>query len=171
MRTSPIGRPSKLTPEVQETICKYLRAGNTFRTACELAGIAYATGIEWRARGEDRDPERPGDESFAAFAVATRRAEEEAIARCAAVVQKAAIDGNLQAATWFLERRRPDEWGRVDRRTISLETNEPQAVSGLSADQIKARILELAAELGYAPPPGIGPGEVIDVEAQDVELG
>ncbi len=166
---SPQGRPSKLTPEVQDTICKYLRAGNTFRTACELAGIAHATGKEWRARGEDRDPDRPGDEDFAAFATATRRAEEEAIARCAGIVQKAAIEGNLQAATWFLERRRPDEWGRVDRRTIALETKESQAASGLSIDQIKGRILELAAELGYAAPPGIGSGDVIDVEAQEIE--
>lgn len=172
MPATPTGRPSKLTPEVQDTICKYLRAGNAFKTACEAAGIGYATGVEWRARGEDRDPERAGDEAFAQFAAATRRAESEALARCAAVVQKAAVDGNWQAATWFLERRAPTEWGRVDRRTIALsEGQEPQLASGMSVEQIKARILELAAELGYTPPPAIGSGDEIEVEAHDLEPG
>ena len=172
MAESSKGRPTKLTPEVQDVICKYLKGGSTFRTACELAGIGYATGKEWRARGEDRDPERPSDEDFATFAAATRRAEEEAIARCAGVVQKAAFDGSLQAATWFLERRRPDEWGRVDRRVLARGDDETQQLgAGLSVEQIKSRILELAAELGYAPPPSIGSGDVIDVEAEDTERG
>ncbi|MBU6429298.1 MAG: hypothetical protein KGR26_09830, partial [Cyanobacteria bacterium REEB65] len=80
MAESPKGRPSKLTPEVQETICKYLRAGNAFKTACEAAGVAPVTGNEWRARGEDRHCSRDGDEEFASFAQATRRAEAEALA-------------------------------------------------------------------------------------------
>ena len=172
MDSSPKGRPSKLTPEVQDTICKYLRAGNAFKTACEAAGIGYQTGREWRARGEDRDPDRPGDEPFATFAAATRRAEAEALARCAAVVQKAAVDGSVQAATWFLERRAPAEWGRVDRHVIARGDDEPQQVgSGMSIEQIKTRILELAAELGYTPPPAIGSGDEIEVEAQDVDPG
>ena len=182
MPATPMGRPSKLTPEVQDTICKYLRAGNAFKTACEAAGIGYATGKQWRQRGEDRhpdresgedrDPERPGDEAFAGFAAATRRDEAEALARCAMVVQKAAADGSVQAATWFLERRAPAEWGRVDRHVIARGEDEPQQPgSGLSVEQIKRRIVDLAVELGYVSLPGIGPGEVIEVEAQDVEPG
>ena len=172
MAESPKGRPSKLTPEVQETICKYLRAGNAFKTACEAAGIGYATGKQWRQRGEDRHPDRDTGEDYVAFVAAVEKAEAEALARCAAVVQKAAVDGSVQAATWFLERRAPMEWGRVDRRTIALGENQsPQLASGMSIEQIKTRILELAAELGYTPPPGIGSGEVIEVDAQDVEPG
>ena len=172
MPATPMGRQSKLTPEVQETICKYLRAGNAFKTACEAAGIGYATGKQWRQRGEDRHPERDTGEDYVAFVAAVEKAEAEALARCAAVVQKAAIDGSVQAATWFLERRAPAEWGRVDRHVIARGDDEPQQLgSGMSIDQIKGRILELAAELGYTPPPAIGSGDVIEVEAQDVEPG
>lgn len=172
MDVVPKGRPSKLTPEVQETICKYLRAGNAFKTACEAAGIGYATGKQWRQRGEDRHPDRESGEDYVAFVAAVERAEAEALARCAAVVQKAAVDGSVQAATWFLERRAPAEWGRVDRHVIARGEDEPRQVgSGMSIEQIKTRILELAAELGYTPPPAIGSGDEIEVEAQDVDPG
>lgn len=167
MDRSPKGRPSKLTPEVQETICKYLRAGNPFKTACEAAGIGYATGKQWRQRGEDRHPDRESGEDFVAFVAAVEKAEAEALARCAAVVQKAAIDGSVQAATWFLERRAPAEWGRVDRHVIARGEDEPRQIgSGMSIEQIKERVIQLAAELGYAPPPKIGSGDVIEVEAE-----
>jgi len=169
MAEPPIGRPSKLTPEAQETICKYLRAGNTFKTACECAGIGYATGKEWMARGEDRHSTRESDEIFVAFAAAVRKCENDAVARNVALIQKASAEGNWQASAWFLERRRPEEWGRADRRSVIGTSDEaPQLGSGLSVEQIKARILELAAELGYTPAPSLGPGDVIEVEATDV---
>jgi transposase len=173
MAEPPKGRPSKLTPEVQETIVKYLRAGNSFKTACECAGIGASTGLEWRARGEDRHCDRESDDIYAAFAEATRKAEHDAIARNVALIQKAGAEGNWQASAWFLERRRPEEWGRADRRPVigSSDSDVPQLGSGLSVDQIKARILELAAELGYTPPPSLGPADVIEVEATDVGPG
>lgn len=167
---TPTGRPSKLTPEVQDTICKYLRAGNSFKTACECAGIGYATGKQWRQRGEDRHPDRESGEDYVAFVAAIQRAEEEAIARNVALIQKAGAEGTWQASAWFLERRRPEEWGRADRRPVlgSTDGQAPQLGSGLTVEQIKGRILELAAELGYTPPLGLESGEVIEVEATDV---
>ena len=172
MAESQMGRPSKLTPEVQDSICKYLRAGNPFKTACEASGIGYATGKQGRQRGEDRHPDRESGEDFVAFVAAVEKAEAEALARCAAVVQKAALDGSVQAATWFLERRAPAEWGRVDRHVIARTEDEPRQIgSGMSVDQIKLRIMELAAELGYTPPPGIGSGNEIEVESTEIEPG
>ncbi|MBU6429299.1 MAG: hypothetical protein KGR26_09835 [Cyanobacteria bacterium REEB65] len=121
-----MGCSSKLTPEVQETICKYLRAGNTFRTSCEVAGVAANTGREWIARGEERHSARDGDEDYAAFAVAVRKSEEEAIARNVALIQKVAADGTWQAAAWFLERKAPTEWGWGDRHALVRADGQPQ---------------------------------------------
>ncbi len=167
---TPIGRPTKLTPEVRERICQFLKAGNTFRTACEVAGIAASTGREWRARGEDRHSAREGDEDFALFAVAVQKAEEEAVARNVALIQKAAAEGTWTAAAWWLERKFPAEWAKVDRHEHTGRGGGPiQVQPVIDPAQIKARIIEIARELGYAPPPGIGPGEVIEVEAEDIE--
>lgn len=169
MDSLPKGRPSKLTPEVQERICQLLKLGNTFRTACEVAGIGASTGLEWRQRGEDRHASREGDAAYAEFAGAVRKAEEEAAARNVGIIQQAAKQ-SWQAAAWWLERKFPGEWGRVDRHALVRADGDRQQIgSGMSVDQIKRRIVELAVELGYVSLPGIGPGEVIEVEVQDVE--
>jgi hypothetical protein len=170
MAMTPAGRPSKLTPEVRDRICQLLKAGNTFRTACEVAGIAASTGREWRARGEDRHSAREGDEDFALFAAAVQKAEEEAAARNVALIQKAAAEGTWQAAAWWLERKFPAEWARIDRHEHTGRGGGPiQVQPVIDATQIKARIIEIARELGYDQPPAIGSGEVIEVEVEETE--
>ena len=57
------GRPSKLTPEVQEKIVTAIRAGNYAQVAAVYAGIGERTFYRWMERGEkskaetaDREP-------------------------------------------------------------------------------------------------------------------
>ena len=50
-------------------------------------------------------------EAFREFREAVERARAEAVARNVALVQKAA-DDSWQAAAWWLERSRPDQYGR-----------------------------------------------------------
>lgn len=170
MGSSGMGRPSKLTPEIQEKICQLLKAGNTFRTACEVAGVGWSTGREWRTRGEDRHSAREGDEDYAAFAAAVQKAEEEAAARNVALIQKAAANGTWQAAAWWLERKFPGEWARIDRHEHTGPRGGPiQLQPVIDPEQIKARIIDIARELGYSAAPGIGAGEVIEVDAEEVE--
>ncbi len=172
MASSSTGRPSKLTPEVQDRICQLLKAGNTFRTACEVAGIGESTGREWRARGEERHAARAGDDDYASFAAAVQRAEEEAVARNVALIQKAATNGTWTAAAWWLERKFPAEWGKVDRHEHTGRGGGPiQVQAAIDTEKIKARIVELARELGYAQPPGLASGDEIEVEAEDIEEG
>ena len=156
MSLMPKGRPTKLTPEVQERICQLLKAGNTFRTACEVAGIGYFTGNEWRQRGEGNDPDRPQTDAYAQFAQEVKKAEEEAVARNVALIQKAAANGTWTAAAWWLERKFPAEWGKVDRHEHTGRGGGPiQVQAAIDTEKIKARIVELARELGYAQPPGL----------------
>lgn len=61
--------PTKLTPEIQESICDDLRRGVPFAIACEYYGVDGQTGYEWRRKGENRDSKReptPETEVFAA---------------------------------------------------------------------------------------------------------
>ncbi|MDP3065449.1 MAG: IS630 transposase-related protein [Methanobacteriaceae archaeon] len=57
---SKMGRPTKLTQEIQDEIVEYLKTGNYVETACQLAGIATSTYYEWlkKADKSSRSPIR-----------------------------------------------------------------------------------------------------------------
>ena len=129
------GRPTKLTPEVQQVICDSIRQGLPYKAASQLAGIHDTTRIEWRKRGE-----RAKSGLYYEFANALSQAEAEAQQAMVAVVREAAQrgdeevsiterldkDGNVieivrvkrqnprnwRAAMAMLERRHPEEFGR-----------------------------------------------------------
>jgi transposase len=102
------GRPTDLTPEVQERICKALRAGNTYKDAAEYGGVDPSTMRNWMARG------RKGQEPFAAFLAAVKKAETAAVMKAVKAIRKAG-DKNWTAYAWWLERKRPDEWSTLQR--------------------------------------------------------
>jgi transposase len=101
-----MGRPSKLTPEVQEKICNAIRAGNYYEAACAYAGIGYSTFRAWIVKGENAKSGK-----YREFLEAIKKAECEAEVRLVAMWQKH-MPENWQAIATFLERRYPDRWGR-----------------------------------------------------------
>ena len=112
-----IGRPSKCTPDVIAKVCDALRLGVSWEAAGAHAGVDRATLTNWRKRGE------AGEEPFATFLVESTRARDNAEVRMAAIVMKHAQEGNVLAAQWWLERRRPESWGR--REKIEVESASP----------------------------------------------
>jgi hypothetical protein len=62
---------SKLTPEVQRTVCDYIRACVPKSTACLAAGIHRSTMAEWMKRG------RAGEQPYAEFVAAMDEAEAQ----------------------------------------------------------------------------------------------
>lgn len=101
-----MGRPSKLTPEVQEKICNAIRAGNYYEAACAYAGIDYSTFRRWMVQGE-----KAKSGKYREFYEAVKKAEYEAEIRLVAMWQKHMPD-NWQAIATFLERRYPERWAR-----------------------------------------------------------
>jgi len=91
------GKITKRTDENAKKITDLLRAGNTRRTSCSVAGISEDTFARWLK--DDAD-----------FAESVKGAEETAVARNVALIQQAAQGGTWQAAAWWLERRRPDDF-------------------------------------------------------------
>jgi transposase len=124
------GRQSKLTPEVQELICKALRGGNYFETACRFAGVSPTTALEWIARGEGREPRRRATKEYAEFAEAVRAAESHCEVRTVAQWQDN-IPESWQAARDFLARRFPDRWG--NRETIRVNIYQEVVQLGRAA--------------------------------------
>lgn len=137
-----MGRPNRLTPERQEKICQFLRAGNYFNVACRCSGISALTGREWLDRGRGTD-KRSQVEPYISFAEAVQKAEAEAEAEAIMRIQKAARGGSevktevirkpdgtettrttLQepqwtADAWFLERKFHMDWARRDRAEVT----------------------------------------------------
>lgn len=107
------GRPSKITPEITKEIADYIRAGNYPETAAELAGISKRTFYYWLKRGFKS---KTGIHKEFLHTIK----EAEAYAEGAAVERiRVAGDKNWQALAWWLERKYPDKWGRMQK--VELE--------------------------------------------------
>lgn len=100
------GRKTKLTHEVQETVCRLIRSGAYRHVAAEYVGVSRRTLERWFKDGEARPRS-----VYASFRRAVLEAECEAEIRLSGVVYQAAVKGNLKAAYFWLGRKFPDRWG------------------------------------------------------------
>lgn len=73
-----IGRPTKLTPELQKKICKYIATGNPYNRACKLCDISTTIFSAWRVEGE-KARELKISNQFLEFLEATEKAHEQFI--------------------------------------------------------------------------------------------
>ena len=127
-----MGRPTKLTPELQEELLKALRGGAYVEDACGYVGIHKDTFYEWMRRGAD------GDDLYSEFSDAVEKARASAVVRNIALLQKAAED-SWQAAAWWLERTRPNQYGRrtniagPDGGAIEIKTDDAEREERLRA--------------------------------------
>lgn len=110
-----MGRPNKLTPEIQQKIVDAIRMGNYIETAAAFAGINKSTLYDWLKKGA-----RSKSGKFREFSNAVEKALAESEIRDVAVISAASKD-NWQAAAWRLERKFPDRWGRKSRIEANLE--------------------------------------------------
>ena len=122
----PTGRPSILTPDVQRRLCEAVAAGNTRHDAAEYAGIAESTLRAWLAKGKRQ---RRG--KYRALLAAVKKSEADAVVRNVAIIQKAGPK-SWQAAAWWLERKRADDWsqGRDLVRQLAKEVKELKKLVG-----------------------------------------
>ncbi len=101
-----MARPTKYSKETEEKICSALRAGNTRKASSEYAGIDEATLWRWM-------------QSNASFANNIKKAEADAEVSAVAIIKKA-MPETWQAAAWWLERRKSDDYGR----NLALRTDK-----------------------------------------------
>jgi len=107
--------------QIVSQVCDGIENGNTIKTACDIAGISQATLELWAKVGRKAAVDlesgkttlKPYEVCCLRFLRRVHRAESRAISRNVLFVQAAARD-SWQAASWFLERRRPTEWGKPD---------------------------------------------------------
>ena len=123
----PAGRPTKLTPEVQERIVSAIRAGNYLETASAYAGIDQSTLHKWISRS--KEPDAPV--ALIEFRQSVERARAEAEVRTVALIQQAAPQ-SWQAAAWYLERSHPKRWARREKVEMSGPEGGPITLQGLA---------------------------------------
>lgn len=122
IKASKIGRPTKLTEELQKTVCDALRAGNYVETASAYAGISKDTLYAWLKKGA-----RSKSGIYKKFSDAVKIAEASADVRDVATIAQHA-QTNWQAAAWRLERKHPSQWGRKDRMEVAGDQSAPVIV-------------------------------------------
>lgn len=106
-------RPPKLSPDIQQRIVQAISTGNTRRTAAAYAGIGERTLYTWLARKSGQ---------YEQFRQAIQKAEADAEVANVTLIRQAATGGTWQAAAWWLERMRPNDFGRKDR--VKLEVDQ-----------------------------------------------
>jgi hypothetical protein len=106
-----VGRKPKISAEIVSEMAMYLSSGNTIECACGLIGINRSTYYEWLKKGDH--PKKGDDPLFSEFSNRVKKAEHEAEARNVLIVQNAA-QRSWQAAAWWLERRKPNDWVRKE---------------------------------------------------------
>lgn len=137
-----MGRPTKLTPELQAEICELIRKGNFVETACEAVGVHKGTYYNWRNRGE-----RSAKGVYCDFFNAIKRAEADGEA--AHVANIAADNTNTkdwQRSAWWLERRYPQRWGKVDRVDVTSKGEGIQQPK-IRLDQLSGDELNILAKI------------------------
>ena len=108
-----VGRPSLLTPEVQDTIVKAILLGNYREVAAGIAGVSPFTFARWMRLGK-ADPESNYGKLRQAVLEAERTAEAKA-------VERVFTAPDLNSLWKWLERKFPGRWGRDNYRIREVE--------------------------------------------------
>lgn len=144
-----MARPCKLTAEVQQRICNFLRQGVYRDTAVLASRVGLSTFYRWMEQGVDQVVERDGRKVrikakrlFRDFRDAVEQADAEAEAMCVATVRSAAYeltrgaDGNpvirvkdWRAAAFILERKFGKRWAQF----VDPELAEPIAAAAAAS--------------------------------------
>lgn len=122
-----MGRPTLCTPEQAERLCALLREGNSRECAAKLSGIQRRTFYQWMQKGRD------GVEPYAHFAHRVKEAEGEAEAWHIANLRTHAA-ATWQVSCWWLERRRPHQYGKRDMSWENMKRQEREAQAAQIAE-------------------------------------
>ncbi|MBT9156802.1 MAG: hypothetical protein DDT37_01792 [Firmicutes bacterium] len=134
MTPTRIGRKTKLSLEMSESICRKIRLGCTRKYAAVASGICEKTFYNWLTEGE----KNPTGIHFQ-FLQALKMAEAEAVASYEVELRKLAAKGNATAIIFYLQNRASDTWkdhrfvehAGVDGAPIKLD------LSALSTEELK----------------------------------
>ena len=152
---------TKLTPELQKQLIKYIEAGNYVETACKAVGISRRVFYNWGERGkktlelEKNGKKVPESEKiYLHFLHTTRQAVAKAEIRNVTIIQIAAKK-DWRAAMEILARKYPKRWGKKDKLT-------PETPKTLKAPPESKQVVEFRKKFELLTP---------EQKKQFIELG
>ena len=134
------GRPSKLNGELQKEMVALFHRGGFRNEVCGAVGISYVTFLSWMERGK-----KAKTGQFLEFFNAIKKAEAVGKLRHIANITRHS-EQSWQASAWFLERRYPEEFRKVDRIESTGLNGQPQQVEHIITWKTQPKI-ETADEL------------------------
>lgn len=125
-----MGRPSLLTPELEEKILRAIRAGVPFKTAAQAHGITYTTFQNWRVRGrdararaEEHEQTIPDEDApYVAFLDGVQRARDEGKAALITLWRQAAAT-DWRAARALLAIYEPEVYAERSRHDVHVQSS------------------------------------------------
>lgn len=133
--------PKKLNAAMIARLAEAVGRGLPDVRAASLCGISPRTLKAWRAAGRAAR----GNSLLARLNRELERADAEFMDHHLQRIARAGAEGNKTqwtASAWLLERRHQSEFALIQR----VETGEPGAFSKLTADEVKAKILQLVGK-------------------------
>ena len=156
-----VGRTCKLTPDLQDAFCKFIRDGNNITTACHGVGItpggAYFNWVQLASEEEEQGIFG----TFRAFNDAVKKAQAEFRNEMVNLIVDAAnkrLPNTWPAAAWLLERTWPEEYAQAPQLRISGTIQHDHTLKGVM-DRVA---LYEAAQEPKALAPGIIEGKVLN---------
>ena len=129
----------ELQPDVRTKILSVLSVGASRQTAYQLANLSPQTFHNWMRRGQE------GEEPFKSFAEAVTAAELNVKTDYLSIIQHAARSGDWKAASWFLERRFPKDYGHLVKVEADVTVRPALDLSKLDDDEL-SQLRALAAK-------------------------
>lgn len=159
-----MGRPTKLTPRLQEMITQAVALGVPVVSAGLYAGVCKACILRWLQRGSGTHPDLPATKIYIDFVDAIEKARAQDEVRRVARLEHAPRGGQVTyektitypdgrvtrevrtseaqwtADAWVLERSRPESWGRKERvdlrMTIEAAASRVEGQFGLTVTEV-----------------------------------
>jgi transposase-like protein len=102
-------RPQKISHQLIDAICEDIAQGFTYDQAAQRNGISASTFFRWMVKAKEPDC----DPIYIHFATEVEAASQFSEFEALQIVRSAAIiSRNWKAATWFLEKRFPEKYGK-----------------------------------------------------------
>jgi transposase len=129
-----VGRPTKLSPEIQRAICESVALSVPNKYAAEEAGIDEDTFAAWMRKGRD------GHAQYEGFYRAVTRARASAVKSL--TIRVLGGGKGSSGSAWLLERRFANDYGPRQRLELSEDPERPlgnvrAALDGMSIEQIR----------------------------------
>src|SRR5271169_2046629 len=134
-----MGRPCKLTSEIQQKIGENIALGLTYRLAAESAGITYKTFNLWMQQGKNSTSGK-----YYQFYKHINKCNADGAKQLLERLDLAAKAGNCTVCMWILERRFHEDFGRRQYRkmnVVSENKNENVEIIVQDTDTIRKEIL------------------------------